>query len=72
MTTQEPKTKRKYGIPVGYIGTADVRALLNKSTTTIWRMVHDGRLPKPLTDGRIKIWDEQTIKRWIQNAKFTR
>jgi len=67
---KEPKTKRKYGIPVGYIGTAGVQALLNKSRATIWRMVSDGRLPKPLQDGCIQIWDEQTIKNWVKYAKF--
>ena len=70
MTTNEPKTKRKYGIPVGYIGTAEVRALLNKGQTTIWRMVNDGRLPKPLRDGKIKIWDEKEIQNWVRHAKF--
>jgi len=66
----EPKTKRRYGIPVGYVGTADVQALLNKSQATIWRMIHDGRLPKPLRDGRIRIWDRKEMLRWIDNAKF--
>jgi predicted DNA-binding transcriptional regulator AlpA len=70
MTKREPKTNRRYGIPVGYIGTAGVQALLNKSRATIWRMVMDGRLPQPLRDGCIKIWDEKELKRWINNAKF--
>jgi len=70
MSNREPKTNRRYGIPVGYIGTAGVQALLNKSRATIWRMVHDGRLPKPLQDGCINIWDEKEVKRWINNAKF--
>jgi predicted DNA-binding transcriptional regulator AlpA len=69
-TMNESKPKRKYGIPKGYIGTAGVQALLNKSEATIWRMVHDGRLPPPLRDGKINIWDEKEIKRWIENAKF--
>jgi predicted DNA-binding transcriptional regulator AlpA len=72
MTSKAPKTQRRYGIPVGYIGTAEVRALLNKGQTTIWRMVNDGRLPKPLRDGKIKIWDEKEIKNWIRHAKFCR
>ena len=72
MINREPKTKRRYGIPVGYIGTADVQTLLNKSKATIWRMVNDGRLPKPLRDGRIKIWDRKEMLRWIDNAKFCR
>jgi len=70
MTNKEPKTTRRYGIPVGYIGTAGVQALLNKSRSTIWRMIHEGRLPKPLRDGKIKIWDEKEMKRWVEHAKF--
>jgi predicted DNA-binding transcriptional regulator AlpA len=70
MTSKALKTKRKYGIPVGYIGTADVRGLLNKSKATIWRMVNDGRLPRPLKDGKINIWDRKEMLRWIDNAKF--
>ena len=69
-TQKGPKTQRKYGIPVGYIGTAEVQALLNKSRGTIWRMVNDGRLPQPLQDGCIKIWDRKEMLRWIENAKF--
>ena len=72
MIDKAPKTERRYGIPVGYIGTAGVQALLNKSRATIWRMVNDGRLPQPLQDGCIKIWDRKEILRWIDNAKFCR
>jgi len=70
MTSREPKTNRRCGIPVGYIGTAGVQALLNKSEATIWRMILDGRLPKPLRDGKIRIWDRKEMLRWIDNAKF--
>jgi len=72
ITQAEHKPKRRHGVPVGYIGTADVRALLNKSATTIWKMINDGRLPKPLRDGKLRIWDRKELLRWIQNAKFTR
>jgi predicted DNA-binding transcriptional regulator AlpA len=65
-----PKLKGKCGVPVGYLGVADVQALLNKCKTTIWNMVNDGRLPKPLRDGKLRIWDEKELKRWIDNAKF--
>ena len=70
MTQKAPKTKGKCGVPVGYIGVADVQTLLNKCRTTIWHMVNDGRLPKPLRDGKMRIWDEKELKRWIDNAKF--
>jgi len=70
ITPAEHKPKRKHGVPVGYIGTAGVQALLNKSKGTIWRMILDGRLPKPLRDGQINIWDRKEILRWIDNAKF--
>jgi predicted DNA-binding transcriptional regulator AlpA len=67
-TAQKPK--RKCGIPEGYLGVADVQRLLNKCKSTIWQMVSDGRLPKPLRDGKLMIWDEKDLKTWIKNAKF--
>ena len=65
-----PKPKGKCGVPVGYLGIADVQVLLNKCRATIWNMVNDGRLPKPLLDGKLRIWDEKDLKTWINNAKF--
>ena len=62
--------KSKTGVPKGYLGINDVQALLKKSKATIWRMVQDGRLEKPLRDGSIVIWDEKDLKRWIDNGKF--
>jgi predicted DNA-binding transcriptional regulator AlpA len=70
MTKKRLKTRGKCGVPGGYFGVADVQALLNKSKATIWRMVHDGRLPQPLRDGKINIWDAKDMMRWIENAKF--
>jgi predicted DNA-binding transcriptional regulator AlpA len=70
MTMKVPKPKGKCGVPVGYIGIADVQMLLNKCRTTIWNMVNDGRLPKPLRDGKLRIWDRKEMLRWIENAKF--
>jgi predicted DNA-binding transcriptional regulator AlpA len=45
---------------------------LAKSRTTIKIMVLDGRLPKPLKDGNMFVWDKQEIDRWIKNGKFLR
>ena len=70
ITQAEHKPKGSHGVPVGYIGTAGVQALLNKSRGTIWRMILDGRLPRPLRDGKMNIWDRKEILRWIDNAKF--
>ena len=70
MTMKAPKLKGKCGVPMGYLGVADVQALLNKCRTTIWHMVNDGRLPKPLRDGKLRIWDEKELKNWITHAKF--
>ena len=66
----ETKKKREHGVPEGYIGIAELRGILHKARSTIWQMVHDGRLPKPLRDGRRKIWDRKEMMRWIQNGKF--
>lgn len=67
-------SKKKYGhgTPDGYIGIAELGGILRKSRKTLRRMVHDGRLPKPLRDGSHKIWDRKDMMRWIQNAKFTK
>ena len=70
MTMKAPKLKGKCGVPMGYLGIADAQMLLNKCRTTIWNMVNDGRLPKPLRDGKLRIWDEKELKNWITHAKF--
>jgi predicted DNA-binding transcriptional regulator AlpA len=70
MTRKEPKEKGKCGVPEGYLGIADVQKLLNKCRATIWKMINEGRLPKPLRDGKLRIWDEKEIRMWIYNAKF--
>ena len=69
---QEAMKKREHGIPRGYIGMAELRETIHKSRATIWRMVHDGRLPKPLKDGKRNVWDKLEIERWIKNGKFLR
>jgi predicted DNA-binding transcriptional regulator AlpA len=68
----EIKRKYKHGIPQGYIGVPTLREWLGKSATTIWKMTLDGRLPKPLKDGKRNVWDEKEIRRWIQYGKFLR
>jgi predicted DNA-binding transcriptional regulator AlpA len=66
----ETKEKGKHGIPEGYVGVQELRERLGKSSTTIWRMILDGRLPKPLKDGKRNVWDKLDIERWIKNGKF--
>ncbi len=36
------------------------------STTTVWRRVNDGTLPKPTTIGGLKVWDEAEIDEYIE------
>jgi len=68
------KTKENYThrIAEGYIGVPELKKRLGKSATTIWKMTVDGRLPKPLKDGKRNVWDAQEIDRWIKNGKFLR
>jgi len=68
------RTRKKHepGIPKGYLGMRDMKELLDKSRSGINAMIADGRLPKPLKDGRLNIWDKKTIQRWLENAKFAR
>ena len=68
------RVRQKYenGIPTGYLGTRDLQELLGKSTVTIWKMIKDGRLPKPLKDGKLNIWDRKQIMNLLEHAKFTR
>ena len=68
----ETEKKYKHGIPKGYIGVETLRELLGKSATTIWKMTHDGRLPKPLRDGKRNVWEKLEVERWIKNGKFLR
>ena len=68
------RQRKRYepGIPKGYFGTRDLKELLGKSNSGINAMVADGRLPKPLKDGRVRIWCKKDILRLLDNAKFAR
>jgi len=66
------REKFKQGTPKGYYGVRDLCELYGKSSTTIYLMIAEGRLPKPLKDGRRNIWDKKTIDRNLQYAKFTK
>jgi len=68
----KPKGKYTHRIAKGYVGVPELQERLGKSATTIWKMTLDGRLPKPLKDGKRNVWDELEIRRWIQNGKFLR
>jgi predicted DNA-binding transcriptional regulator AlpA len=70
--TQEPPQKHKRNVAEGCVGVAILMKRLGKSRQTIRRMTHDGRLPKPLRDGSLNVWDKLEIDRWIKNGKFLR
>jgi predicted DNA-binding transcriptional regulator AlpA len=69
---KQPQQKWENGVPEGYVSTNELRERLGKSPVTIWRMILDGRLPKPLKDGKRNVWDKREIDRWIANGKFLR
>jgi len=66
---EENKTYEN-GIPDGYIGVNGLTELLHKSKPTIRRMIQEGRLPKPLKDGKLLVWDKKEIDRWVKNGNF--
>jgi predicted DNA-binding transcriptional regulator AlpA len=69
---QEHPQKQKRNVAEGYVGVATLKKRLGKSSETIRIMIHDGRLPKPLKDGNMNVWDKLEIDRWIKNGKFLR
>jgi len=70
MTAQQPR--KSPNAPQGYIGVLELCELFGKSKKTIYRMIAEGRLPKPLKDGRINIWDRKDIKNILTHAKFAK
>ena len=58
------------GVPVGYVGVKDMCRLFGKCRATIYVMVADGRLPKPLKDKKLNLWDKKEVMSWLQHAKF--
>jgi len=66
------RKKGENGVPKGYIGVKEVCELFGKSQKTIYQMIAEGRLPKPLKDGKLNIWDRKTIKNILDYAKFTK
>lgn len=51
-----------------FMGYEEMEKKLNKSRTTIWRMVKKGELPKPkVTPGGLFLgWPEETYNRWVE------
>jgi len=74
MTAELPETVERKpgtrGVPVGYLGVKDMCHLFGRSRVSIYAMIADGRLPKPLKDKRFNLWDKKEIQSWLQNAKF--
>jgi predicted DNA-binding transcriptional regulator AlpA len=72
MTETPCKQKGQNGIPQGYIGVRELCEMLGKTRKTIYQMIAEGWLKKPLKDGKLNIWDRKEIKRWLDNAKFVK
>ena len=70
MIEQTEKKKGMNGVPKGYLGVADMCRLFGRSRATIYEMIADGRLPKPLKDKKLNLWDEKQIESWLKHAKF--
>jgi len=66
------RKKGENGIPKGYIGVNEVCELFGKSRKTIYQMIAEKRLPKPLKDGKLNIWDRKMIMNILVHAKFTK
>jgi len=64
--------KKMPSVREGYIGVREVCELFGRSRAAIYMMIAEGRLPKPLKDGKRNIWDRKEIQRHIEHAKFTR
>lgn len=48
------------------LSTADLAQLLGTSTRTIWRLLSQGKLPKPLRLGARPRWLANEVERWIK------
>lgn len=46
---------------VGKLGRADVCALSGRDQSTLWRMVKEGRFPRPEYIGRAPVWDAAVV-----------
>ncbi|WGM07800.1 AlpA family phage regulatory protein [Arsenophonus nasoniae] len=50
------------------MGYEEMEKRLNKSRTTIWRMIKKGEFPKPkVTKGGLFLgWSEESYNRWVE------
>lgn len=49
---------------------AELAEKLGVSSTTIWRWVNEGELPKPITLGpRIIGWEVTVIEQWLESKR---
>ena len=79
MTTETTRKKKgKTGVPNSnyvfdndYINIDAMCAVFGRSPSTIYRLVAEGKLPKPMKFGCQNLWDAEKIKSSLKNAKFT-
>lgn len=47
----------------------DVLATAKISRTTLWKMIKDGRFPKPIKIGSALRWKPETVQTWLENLE---
>ncbi|MBV8232945.1 MAG: helix-turn-helix domain-containing protein [Planctomycetaceae bacterium] len=54
-------------VPAKLLDVVAVADLLGVCERSVWRWTHGGRLPAPVTIGRVRRWRADVIARWIDD-----
>jgi prophage regulatory protein len=52
-----------------FLRSDDIRARLNISDATLWRLIQRGDFPKPIKLGRMARWSESVVAAWMDARK---
>jgi predicted DNA-binding transcriptional regulator AlpA len=55
---------------IACIGLPELCKKVQKTRWTIWRLIKAGKFPKPVFDGRNKVWRLSTIDAWMKAKKW--
>ena len=67
-STAAPAPTTPATVPARLLDVGEVAGLLGVCRRSIWRWADAGRLPAPLTVGRVRRWHPDVIARWLENG----
>jgi predicted DNA-binding transcriptional regulator AlpA len=53
--------------PPLFLRPAQLQAMIPVSTSTFWRMVKDGRLPRPIKHGGVCLFPVSAVEQWTRS-----